>query len=420
MNTTIESTEWSVSLSVDSGNPDLYLYSYDLSADSYNSLGNSRNETGTDAIRFAVKPGQIFFAKVYCQSDEDAKYTINWGKRNEIDVVILVDTTYPSIYEGGLNRIRENSGAITDALFSKLKDCRIAVADFRTYIAGVHYRWDRDLPLPEEYYPYFYPYKAIQSFTTDKSLVDNSLAAMRHFIGSWREDYCSNYYAMWRAAEGQDLGAWRPNARKYIILIQSNWSEINWSYENPYEGYTPYTTADFLRSKGVKVFATALCDNCGAPWTLSQFASSTGGQYYSSYENYNSLPKLIVQALTQIAEGIANDSGNTLPPETYTPTIESIGATVQDLFSQIQHLEIDSGIKEPLYTKISQIMRLLDDIENGDAVSENKPLQQCFNQLRALGNLIRAQKGKHIPEDDAINILAAIELVYSMLVVYSM
>lgn len=81
---------------------------------------------------------------------------------------------------------------------------------------------------------------------------------------------------------------------------------------------------------------------------------------------------------------------------------------VQQLASHVQYLDINFGVANSLYSKLSAVSHVLDDANENNDVSAIKKLQ-------AFINAVEAQWGKHIPEADAEDLIAAAQGIIDML-----
>jgi hypothetical protein len=146
------------------------------------------------------------------------------NKPTKLDLVFLIDTT-GSMWDD-IDNVKNSVSTIVDTVSTKISDYRIAVADFR------------DFPQAPYGETSDYVYKARCGFTNDKSQIISAVNSLSADGGyDWQE---SVYSGLMNAIAAKDLGSWRTDAERIIILI----GDAPPHDPEPYTGYTINTVID--------------------------------------------------------------------------------------------------------------------------------------------------------------------------------
>jgi hypothetical protein len=302
-----------------------------------------------------------------------------------LDLVFLIDTT-GSMWDDIAN-VQSSVSAIVDSLEEKDVDYRLALAEFK------------DFPVYPYGESYDYPYKANLSFTTEKSQIVHAVNQLYASGGyDWEE---SVYSGLMGAINAVDLGEWRPEAKKVIMvmgdapphdpepftgytlesviaaangeaeetlaplafslstLYQPATSEDSYEGENPQMNPPQYTEpADTIfksfntlnstntAMNGISIFSIAIGGDWSAQNFYRQLSEGTGGQTFHTPDASG-----VSEAIFDIIEEIA--TGDTVPPvsaaELNTPA-NANGWHNQDVTVTLSATDEGSGVQSTEYS----------------------------------------------------------------------
>lgn len=203
---------------------------------------------------------------------------------SKVDLVIAIDTT-ASMWDD-IDRVKASASQIVNSIADKTWDYRIAIVDYRDF--------------PVEPYGGFgdYPYYVNSPFSNNQK---NIISAIDGLSLGWGNDYEESVYsALMNSIQAVDLGQWREDAQKAIIVMGD-------APPHDPEPFTNYTFNDVVQaasgnlpegqvavaeltdgivktgsSNKVSVYTIPIGSDPETIQTFSDLASSTGGKSFTA------------------------------------------------------------------------------------------------------------------------------------------
>ncbi len=206
-----------------------------------------------------------------------------------LDLAFVIDTT-GSMWDDIAN-VKTATTEIVDAIATVAEDFRVAVVEFKDFNVWP-YGWSSD-----------YPYRAVQGFSNDPDLIQNAIHNLQARGGAnWPE---SVHSGILRTIRSENLGGWRPNAIKAIVLL-GDAPPHNADVFNRPEPRTGYTLSQILaeaeaggvlvqrnlsqrawpmKEAGVapiKIFSILIGNDSAARAAFKDLAEGSGGQLFTA------------------------------------------------------------------------------------------------------------------------------------------
>ncbi|MEH7883005.1 vWA domain-containing protein [Bacillus sp. JJ1609] len=195
---------------------------------------------------------------------------------SSVDVAFVVDTTgsmWDDIYQ-----VKNSIGDIVDRLNDQSADFRISITEFKDFNHSGGDSSD-------------YPYRAIQPFTADRSLIQNSVQTLSATGGGdWPE---SVYSGLMNTILGEGIGEWRADAERVIILMGDA------PPKDP-EPETEYTMADVIgaankggilvpedlkakaSTEGINIHSIVIGEDYSTKNAFTSLSDGTGGKVFTA------------------------------------------------------------------------------------------------------------------------------------------
>ncbi len=223
----------------------------------------------------------------------------------KLDLALVFDTT--SSMGDEIDEVKNSATEIVTKLFAKFPDSRVSIVDYQD-------RYPRG-------YPEDYPYNAVLPFSDTITSITDAINNLS--LGDGGDYPETAYTALINTLQANQLGGWREDAEKAIILF----TDAPPHDPEPITGYTledvinasqnPATIDINLASlsltnttnKPVSIYTVLLENDEDALTIFSELSGQTGGKVYQSTDIVASF----LDAITDIEEKIANSPNQTVP-----------------------------------------------------------------------------------------------------------
>ncbi|MFZ0034545.1 MAG: papain-like cysteine protease family protein [Sedimentisphaerales bacterium] len=251
--------------------------------------------------------------------------TLKTGR--SLDLCFLIDST--GSMTDDIDDVKALSLTLIDGLTENYKDLRIAVVDYRDNPEcaecgelGVDYITNVDT-----------------TFTTDANTAKDAINAIT--IGNGMDWPEAVFSAVIRTMSGTEIGGWRKDAERRIILM----GDAPGHDPEPWDG--GYSFADVLafwaaEPNKVAIHALAIYDT-DAEAQFGALAAATGGSTrYVDYGGAADAMSDVIDEFTATPRFPRGDTTSFMPVFTFTPPSESMGPPAKNILLEIQKLKVDS------------------------------------------------------------------------------
>lgn len=277
------------------------------------------------------------------------------NRTSSVDVAFVVDTT-GSMWDD-IFQVKSSIGDIVDRLKEQSADFRISITEFKDFNHSGGDSSD-------------YPYRAIQSFTNDRTQIQSSVQTLNaNGGGDWEE---SVYSGLMNTIQGKDIGEWRPDAEKVIILM----GDAPAKDPEPETGYTLWDVMEEANKGGVLVppgvKAKAGTEGIhihsivigSEPETMSNFKSiseGTGGKVFTAL-TASEVVDSIMEAIGTI--------GTEEPVVNQAPDTSGARASISEITS-VNHKMVPIDILDVVDPEGDPVSIEITGITQDEAVNEN-------------------------------------------------
>ncbi|MGD0573569.1 MAG: C39 family peptidase [Sedimentisphaerales bacterium] len=365
----------------DVGGHAIVLRGYDESVDEMISLNdpwpadNNVHGAGTPGASYEVAYDDMF-STAGTYSDASAVIGNRWAQTlktgRSLDLCFLIDTT--GSMQDDIDSVKTASLAMIDYLAANYKDLRLAVVDYKDnpdcescdtdptvdYITHVDTVWTADANVA-------------------KAAINNLPPADGG--GDLPEAVFS---ALVRTMSGSEIGDWRKDAERHIILM----GDAPGHDPEPWDG--GYSYADVLAiwaAEPNKIAIDALLPQAGGEYDedasaqFSGLAAATGGSMQSATDSNTGVAMLeIVNEITTTPRSPRASIAAFKPVFTFIPPTESMGPLVKNILLEIQKWNVNTKDPNKSVWKKYMLVKLADP--NATSWTPPKPLPQGDYQWR--------------------------------------
>jgi hypothetical protein len=281
--------------------------------------------------------------------------TLKTGR--SLDLCFLIDTT--GSMGDDIDSVKSASVNLVNYLVANYKDLRIAVVDYRDY--------------PESPYGGAGDYitNVDTVFTTDANVAKAAINALS--LGWGNDEPEAVFSALIRTMSGSEIGGWRKDAERHIILMGDapGHDPEPWAGGYSYADVLAYWDAD-PNKKSVDALLTGYYDETASS-QFSGIAADTGGTVRSTEDsNAGEAMTEIVDEFTDTPRSPRDDVNAFKPVFTFTPPTESMGPLVKNILLEIQKWNVNTKDPNKSAWKKYLLVKLTDP--NATSWTPTKPI----------------------------------------------
>lgn len=274
-----------------------------------------------------------------------------------MDLCFLIDST--GSMADDISTVKSAASGLITGLSTNYKDLRIAVVDYRDF--------------PEDPYgnPSDYITKVRLPFDGKSNTpIDKAIAAIQSIeVGGGNDWPEAVYSAILRTLSGSEIGAWREEAERYIILM----GDAPGHNPEPWEGGSSYSAViayALAMDYPVAVYALTIGTDAAAAADLGSVAAATGGGSYDADSAADVVPNIeeMVDDFTDNPRAPKGDVVSSKPMFSFVLPLDTMNSAEQKFFLEIQRFK-DKSSK---WNKFKKFKIKSDDAKNFSLV---KPLR---------------------------------------------
>ena len=363
----------------DVGGHAIVLRGYDESVDEIISLNDpwpaddNVHGPGTVGASYMLVAYDDMVTAAGTYSDASAVIGNRWAQTlktgRSLDLCFLIDTT--GSMGDDIASVQAASLSMIDYLVVNYKDLRLAVVDYR------------DNPACEtcDAASTDYITNVDTVFTTDANVAKAAISGLT--LGDGGDLPEAVFSALVRTMSGSEIGAWRKDAERHIILM----GDAPGHDPEPWDG--GYSYADVLAiwaAETNKISVDALLPAAGSTYSeeagsqFSGIAGATGGTMRTTADSNAGVAMLeIVDEITTTPRSPHGSVAAFRPVFTFTPPTESMGPLVKNVLLEIQKWNVNAKSPEKSAWKKFMLLKLAADATSWTPL---KPLPKGDYQWR--------------------------------------
>jgi len=252
-----------------------------------------------------------------------------WGQTlktgRAMDLCFLIDST--GSMADDIHSVKNAASSLINGLSTNYKDLRIAVVDYRDY------------PVNPYGDPGDYITKVRLAFDGESNTPPaQAIAAIQSIAVNGGNDWPEAVYsAVMRTLSGTEIGAWREEAERYIILMGDapGHNPEPWDGGNSFAGVIAYALG---MEHPVAVYALTIGTDTAAAADLGSLAAATGGGSYDANNASEVVPKIeeMVEDFTEDSRAPKGDVASFKPMFSFELPKETMYPEPKKYFLEIQ------------------------------------------------------------------------------------